>query len=136
MNDYRARLFQVHGKVKGKERPRFGNGKTYTPKATSQYEKTIKYAYRSTIGDKIDGNIVIMINSYRKVPKNYPKYKLKELPRVSDKKPDVDNIAKVVLDALNGLAYEDDKQVSELTIQKYDACEEYIDVEIVCEDGD
>lgn len=34
------------------------------------------------------------------------------------KKPDADNIAKIVLDALNGLAYEDDKQVTGLLVTK------------------
>ena len=35
-----------------------------------------------------------------------------------DKKPDVDNIAKAVLDALNGIAYDDDKQITSLVIDK------------------
>jgi Holliday junction resolvase RusA-like endonuclease len=35
-----------------------------------------------------------------------------------DKKPDVDNIAKSILDALNGAAYDDDKQVVALMIHK------------------
>ena len=34
------------------------------------------------------------------------------------KKPDADNIAKVVCDALNGLAYKDDAQVIDLTVHK------------------
>ena len=34
------------------------------------------------------------------------------------KKPDVDNIAKLVLDALNGVIYKDDKDVSSLTVFK------------------
>ena len=33
-------------------------------------------------------------------------------------KPDCDNIAKIVLDALNGLAYDDDSQVTELEVHK------------------
>ena len=34
-------------------------------------------------------------------------------------KPDCDNLAKSILDSLNGLAYQDDKQVVELSIKKY-----------------
>ncbi len=36
-------------------------------------------------------------------------------------KPDIDNCAKSVLDALNGLCYHDDGQVAELTISKWTA---------------
>ena len=34
------------------------------------------------------------------------------------KKPDCDNIAKIVLDALNKIAYKDDSQVIELSVKK------------------
>ena len=34
-------------------------------------------------------------------------------------KPDVDNIAKVILDSLNGLAYKDDKQIVFCIISKW-----------------
>lgn len=34
------------------------------------------------------------------------------------KKPDVDNIVKIVLDALNGLAWHDDAQVTFLAVSK------------------
>lgn len=37
---------------------------------------------------------------------------------VPDTKPDTDNIAKAVLDALNGVAYKDDSQVTELSVRK------------------
>ena len=48
------------------------------------------------------------------------------------KKPDVDNIAKVVLDALNGLVYTDDKQVTDLRVRKrYDTVER---IEVIIQD--
>ena len=34
------------------------------------------------------------------------------------KKPDADNIAKVVSDALNGIVYEDDSQICDLNVKK------------------
>ena len=34
------------------------------------------------------------------------------------KKPDLDNVAKIVCDALNGVAYKDDAQVVKLTVHK------------------
>lgn len=38
-------------------------------------------------------------------------------------RPDVDNLVKLVLDALNGLAYDDDAQVVEVTARKFYAAE-------------
>lgn len=35
-------MVTVIGKIKGKERPRFINGHTYTPNATKTYEKLIR----------------------------------------------------------------------------------------------
>ena len=35
------------------------------------------------------------------------------------KKPDLDNVAKIVLDSLNGAAYKDDAAVVELVVEKY-----------------
>lgn len=35
------------------------------------------------------------------------------------KKPDIDNVTKIVLDALNKVAYEDDTQVNELHIMRH-----------------
>lgn len=40
-------------------------------------------------------------------------------------KPDVDNIAKIVMDSLNKLAYLDDKQVNRLSIRKQFCNEQY-----------
>ena len=44
------------------------------------------------------------------------------------KKPDIDNIAKAVLDALNGVAYGDDNQVTALEVSKHYAAEAHVDV--------
>ena len=54
------------------------------------------------------------------VPKSYTKaqkataFDMRYVP----KKPDCDNIAKIILDALNGLAYDDDAQVVQLSVKK------------------
>ena len=46
------------------------------------------------------------------------------------KKPDLDNIAKIVLDSLNGLAYKDDSQVVSLRIDKFYAEKPLVKVEL------
>ena len=67
------------------------------------------------------------------VPKSYSKKRREwcltgcEKPTV---KPDVDNLCKVICDALNGLAYLDDKQIVKLTITKEYGLEAGVEVEL------
>nr|DAH87168.1 MAG TPA: Endodeoxyribonuclease RusA [Caudoviricetes sp.] len=70
----------------------------------------------------IDSYVSVMINAYFSIPKSYMKGKrlaCKHNINRPAKKPDVDNILKAVLDALNGVAYKDDKQVIEVTCGKW-----------------
>lgn len=111
-------MFFVDGKPQGKARPRFSRGHTYTPKTTVEYEHKIAGAY--TGGIYPCEPLRVDITAFFGVPKSYTK-KQREAIKNGDfpnKKPDADNIAKVVLDALNGVAYEDDKQVVELRVSK------------------
>ena len=48
----------------------------------------------------------------------------------STKKPDCDNIAKIILDALNGLAYKDDKDIVSCLIEKWYGDEPRVEVYI------
>lgn len=59
--------------------------------------------------------VAIEITVSRELPQSRPRRVTSE-PDVH--KPDVDNVAKLVLDALNGIAYEDDAQVGRLVVQK------------------
>ena len=86
---------------------RFGN---YTPRETEIFERTIKMFCIKNKIIKIDGPIEIGITFYFKRPKK-PKY---TYPKIGD----VDNYAKSVLDALNGVLYDDDSQVIVLTCRK------------------
>ncbi|MBR3003248.1 MAG: RusA family crossover junction endodeoxyribonuclease, partial [Clostridia bacterium] len=64
----------------------------------------------------------VKIIAYYEVPKSASKKKKQQMlndeifPTV---KPDTDNIAKSILDSLNGIAYLDDKQVVKLEVEKY-----------------
>ena len=118
--------FIVDGKPQGKQRPRFSRiSKTvYTPTKTEKYEKAIAKAYIDADGKCIPSDCYVSVNvsAFFPVPKSYSKKKREDcLERIlrPDKKPDMDNILKVVLDGLNRVAYEDDKQVVELIGRKY-----------------
>lgn len=126
--------FIVPGKVEGKGRPRAttvnGYTRLYTPGKTHAYEKRIALAYQKAGGRLLDGELAITVRTYRKMPKAVPK-RITEQPDIF--KPDADNVLKVVLDALNGVAYEDDKAVTSMAIIKMPRTrieEEFLEIEI------
>lgn len=111
--------FVLRGEVRGKPRPRFssrgGYGRAYTPASYMKYERSIAKAYTEAGGKKFIGAMSVSIFIHRELPKSRPKRILAEL---DTSKPDIDNVAKAVLDALNGVAYEDDRQVVRLNVIK------------------
>ena len=118
--------FMVLGAPQGKERPRVAKLRdrtiVYTPQKTKDYEREIEAAYRIECSGMFSGAVAIEIYAYYEIPKSASRKRV--LDMVSDrerptKKPDGDNIAKAVCDALNGVAYKDDSQVVDLTVRKY-----------------
>ena len=113
----------VEGKIKGKARPRFNTktGRAFTPGDTITYENWIRYAYQNQDGRRLTGAIRAKIEVYYKIPKSYPKKRVQAIREGLEmplKKPDSDNIAKIVLDSLNKIAFDDDSQVVELIVIK------------------
>ena len=116
--------FIVPGEPQGKGRPRFGNGRTYTPAKTVAYEqliaRTAAEAMRHLPYELTALPCYVRVDVYKGVPKSWTQAKRAraldalEIPG----KPDLDNVAKGVLDALNGVAYVDDTQVVRLLVQK------------------
>lgn len=114
----------IEGKIKGKARPRFNTrtGHAITPKDTVQYENWVKMCYKEQQSTKyLEGPLRALIVAYYKIPKSYTKKRVEAIRRGEEyptKKPDLDNIAKIVLDSLNKIAYDDDAQIVELTVLK------------------
>lgn len=123
--------FFVDGKPQGKGRPRFARNVVYTPKQTLEYERHIAGCYD---GDMLQGPLFVDIVALFSIPKSYTKAQKKAVEKgdmTPTKKPDADNIGKVVLDALNGIAYEDDKQVIDLRVtKKYSSDKEGLEITI------
>lgn len=111
-------IIVIDGEPQGKGRPRFWQGHAVTPPGTRDYERQVAAAYT---GRMLEGAIKIEIWSFFKIPKSASK-KDKALMEqnilMPTKKPDIDNIQKIVLDGLQGRAYEDDKQIVEVTAHK------------------
>lgn len=114
----------IPGEPQGKERPRFNAKKkiTYTPQKTKNYEEFIATIYKLQGRHFFTGCVKADIKAYYRIPKSDSKNKrqLKLDGKIRpSKKPDVDNIIKAVLDALNGVAYTDDAAIVEANIKKY-----------------
>ena len=82
------------------------------------YKEAIRLAYVNEGGEILKGPIRVNIDCWFGRPKSHSKKRSDALePKVT--KPDVDNLAKAILDALNGVAYEDDSQVYWLEVKKW-----------------
>ncbi len=118
--------FEIEGKIKGKGRPRFtkyGNFvKAYTPADTISYENLIKLQFKISCGDWYSELPLKMkitaIHGIVKSTSNKNRIRMLNGELKPTKKPDADNIVKIICDALNGIAYKDDTQVVDLEIKK------------------
>lgn len=129
--------FEINEKAIGKARPRFDSrtGRVYTPTATRSFEEKVKWVFTSKYNIATQPSIkpfsAKIIATY-KPAESLSNKKKAELISQKDytKKPDADNIAKSILDALNGLAYKDDSQVDVLLVIKEYGIENKIYIEL------
>lgn len=120
--------FVVPGEPSGKGRPRFTRvGKlgvqAYTPAGTRAKETRIGYLARAALGGlgPITGAVAVRIAASCCPPASWSRRK-RALALAGGmtptSKPDIDNVAKLVLDGLNGVAFVDDSQIIDLTASK------------------
>ena len=132
--------FVVMGEPVAKGRPRVTKtGTTYTPTKTRLYEVKVRRAWEAQSKARLgDGqSLRASLNFWFNVPASYSK--AKRLGALSSgawhtKKPDLDNLVKAVLDALNGYAYDDDSAVCELHVTKRYAADDQERVEVTIEE--
>lgn len=129
--------FTVPGAPQGKARARTvrNNGRThsYTPRQTKEYEELVRWSYIKQVGGMAfeAGAVHATIAAFFPVPKRASTKKACQMLMGSErptKKPDADNIAKAVLDALNSVAYSDDAQITMLHVEKRYSTEPHIKV--------
>jgi Holliday junction resolvase RusA-like endonuclease len=82
------------------------------------YKQAIRLAYVNAGGEVLEGPVSIKIVCWFERPKSHSKKRRQE-PEPKTTKPDSDNLGKAILDALNGIAYNDDGQVYRLTVEKW-----------------
>lgn len=125
-------------KIKGKDRPRYRRvGKfvqTYTTKSTKCFELGLREQFLEQVGSiygMYDGRIEMYIEIYIAMPKSWSNRLKTTMNGTSHtNKPDIDNIIKAILDSLNGLAYNDDKNICSIHVTKKWDFENRIDVSI------
>lgn len=121
--------FIIAGEPRGKGRPRVVSRgkftKAYTPQETASYENLVKVEYELQTGRYkfSDGTFIEMrIEAYYPIPKSASKKRRSmmvsgELRPI--KKPDSDNVIKIIADSLNGIAYRDDTQIATVKCYKF-----------------
>lgn len=121
-----AVLGQPQGKQRVKVTMRGGFATAYTPDKTVSYENLICLSFKAeSAGAKTpfwDKPISMSIKAYYRIPKAFSKKKHNEALRGAlrpQTKPDIDNVVKVVCDALNSIAYHDDTQIVEIKASKF-----------------
>ena len=118
-------------KARGKQRPRATrNGRMYTPKQTVEFEKMVAMGWGYP---RLSKEIRTEVDVYVKIPTSFTKGKRlaaeHNIIRPTTT-PDIDNILKAIFDGLNGVAYEDDKQIVEVVANKYYSDRNYFVVRV------
>ena len=127
-------MFIVPGQPASMPRPIFstrgGFARALTPPNAVSYKAQVLSALRDAMdaGDASrisDGAVEVEISAFFGRPKSHCR---KRAPFPGDEPmpwgKDVDNIAKIVLDAMNGWAWRDDSQITQLTVRKIMAAQD------------
>lgn len=119
----------IPGEPVAQGRPRFakrGNFvQTYDPAKSKDYKAYVRLLATNA---RLDGTLPplecaleVEIKAFVAIPKSFSKKKREDIAAgilTPTKKPDCDNIAKIILDAMNGIIYEDDKYITKLYVEK------------------
>lgn len=114
--------FTIPGEPTGKARPRVTKWGTHNTEKTVLYENLVKMCYQEQCKEYTEKPLVAFIEIYYGIPKSTPKKNIKPMLEGKIrpcKKPDIDNVCKIIFDALNGIAYKDDTQIVSLIASKW-----------------
>lgn len=111
----------------GQQRPRFTRiGKFHkaykSSKQKAEENKITYFLYQHKPATPLTDALHVTIDAYMPIPSSWPKWK-KIAAQNNEirptKKPDIDNLAKQVLDCMNGIFWQDDRQIVGLMVRKY-----------------
>ncbi len=109
-------VITINGEPVGKGRPRFTRtGRCYTPKTTLLAEHSVRSAVvQQYQRPPLNGALAVELLAISPIPKSWSLKRQGDARRGEvrpDRKPDFDNLVKLYCDALNGILWEDDKQI-------------------------
>ena len=127
MSETKEIEFVIPGDPVPQGRPRAssrgGFTRMYDPPASREYKKLVKvYASKNRPNKLIEGYVEVEMHIYKRTLKSFSKKKKidAENKKIRPKtKPDADNYAKGILDAMKGIIWQDDGQVTDLIARKY-----------------
>ena len=129
--------YRVQGLPVGKGRPRFrrvGNFmRVHNEKKTEDYENLVRFESMQAMGstDPIEGSVGVYLYFRLPIPQSYSKKRVEACLSGSErplKRPDLDNLAKSVLDGMNGIVFKDDCQIVSLHCAKVYGSEAGVDI--------
>jgi Holliday junction resolvase RusA-like endonuclease len=114
---------EVPGNPVPKGRPRFSRGRVFTPKKTSDYEAIVAIAASNAMKaagvTKTSELVEVTVTAVIEIPKSYRgKKRTDALFGRTAPLPDIDNLAKSILDGMNRVVWDDDRLVVKLTACK------------------
>ena len=132
MNGYTTRQIKV-------ARPRFSRktGTAITPKDTVNYETLVHMEYLEQCNGfrfEDDAMLDLRIKAYYSIPKSASKKKKAAMLAGEirpTKKPDMDNVVKIIADSLNQVAYRDDTQIVDQQCRKFYSENPRVEVTII-----
>ena len=122
---------------KGRPRTAVRSGRAiiYTPEATANFEKAVAQYARLQVKNMLLGPLTAILEFHFMPPKSWSKKK-KAAAFDHAIKPDLDNLEKSVLDALEGICFENDSQICRKSSSKRYGSTDQIIVTILSEGAD
>lgn len=118
-------------------RPRFSSKPfphAYDPKTSRDYKKLVsECAKRNKPSELFTGALEVRVDIYKKSLKSFNRAQARDAQAQILRpitKPDADNYAKGILDALKGIVWSDDGQVVKLTCEKFYSEEPRADISV------
>lgn len=112
---------ELQWKAVPKGRPRVGKNSVYTPKRTRDFEKKVRDAAKTVKRGPFTCPVKVFVTISEPIPKSYTGMKraAAKAELINPPVGDLDNKVKAITDALNGIAYMDDRQIVHIDAKKF-----------------